>query len=149
MSATYRNLTPEKVQYLIVHCAATRPSMDVGVKEIRKWHLQRGFNDVGYHYVIRRDGSIEKGRADTIPGAHAEGYNGKSLGVCLVGGVSENDVKVAENNFTEAQFDALHTLLRQLRASHPNAKVIGHREVNRGKACPSFDVQEWLIRNPI
>lgn len=145
----YRKLTPDKVKFLVVHCAATRPSMDIGVAEIRKWHLQRGFLDVGYHYVIRRDGTVEKGRADDVPGAHVEGYNGKSLGVCLVGGVSEHDVKVAENNFTDAQFATLRDLLHRLHLAYPAAQIVGHHDLNKGKACPSFDVKEWLTHNTI
>ncbi|WNH52453.1 N-acetylmuramoyl-L-alanine amidase [Stenotrophomonas oahuensis] len=142
-------MTPENVKYLVVHCAATRPSMDIGVKEIRQWHLQRGFNDVGYHYVIRRDGTLEKGRKDSVVGAHAQGYNAKSLGICLVGGVSERDVNKPEANFTPQQYHELKFLLKRLRETYPNARIVGHRELNSGKACPSFDVQEWLIHNPI
>lgn len=146
---TYKALNASKVEYLVIHCAATRPSMDVGVAEIRKWHLQRGFFDIGYHYVIRRDGTVEKGRMDNVPGAHVEGYNGKSLGICLVGGVSQDDINVAENNFTDAQFATLRTQLHILKQSYPNAKIVGHRDLNKGKACPSFDVKEWLADNPL
>lgn len=146
---TFKTMAPERIQYLVVHCAASRPSMDIGVTDIRRWHLQRGFLDIGYHYVIRRDGTVEKGRADTTPGAHVQNYNGKSLGICLAGGVTEHDVNVAEDNFTPPQFAALHELLTRLQATHPKAQIVGHRDLNKGKACPSFDVKEWVARNPI
>lgn len=142
--ADYKELTPDKIQYLVVHCSATKPSMDVGVKEIRQWHLQRGFFDIGYHYVIRRDGTLEKGRPDTQPGAHVQGYNGKSLGVCMVGGVTQRSVDVAENNFTDDQWKTLKQLLSHLRATYPKAQIVGHRDLNKGKACPSFDVAKKL-----
>lgn len=146
---TFKALDASKIAYLVVHCAATRPSMDVGKAEIRKWHPQRGFFDIGYHYVIRRDGTLEKGREDTRPGAHVSGFNGKSLGICLVGGVTEHDVNVAENNFTPQQFHELRFLLKKLKAVYPNAQIVGHRDLNKGKACPSFDVKEWLANNPL
>jgi N-acetyl-anhydromuramyl-L-alanine amidase AmpD len=140
---TYKRMPPERVLYLVVHCADTKPSMDTDAKEIRRWHLQRGFFDIGYHYVIRRSGMVEKGRPDDQPGAHVAGYNGKSLGICLVGGMSQ-DGKHAEDNFTTAQWVSLKELLHTLKASHPQAHIVGHRELNKGKACPSFDVQAKL-----
>ena len=89
----------KKTDYLIIHCAATKPSMDIGVNEIRKWHLDRGWRDVGYHYMIRRNGEVELGRRNDDMGAHASGYNHNSIGVCLIGGMAE--ANSAENNFTE------------------------------------------------
>lgn len=131
-----------KTDLIIVHCSATPPAMDIGVKEIDRWHRARHFLKVGYHYVIRRDGTVEPGRDLYEPGAHAKGYNFRSVGVCLVGGVAE-DKKTPENNFTTEQFESLEVLLRGLRDTYPGAEIIGHREVNPHKACPSFDVQEW------
>lgn len=132
-----------KINWLVIHTAATRPSMDIGVKEIRSWHKQRGFNDIGYHYVIRRDGRVEKGRADARVGAHVRGYNRDSLGISLVGGVNERTLK-PENNYTAAQWRSLETLLQKLSAKHPNANVRGHRDFPRvAKACPCFDAEPW------
>ena len=131
--------------WLVVHCAATPADMDIGVKEIRHWHLQRGFSDVGYHYIIRRDGTVEKGRTDTTPGAHARGYNMHSLGICMVGGSKKNST-LAEDNFTQPQFKSLQKLLTDLKVSHPDAEILGHRDLpGVTKACPSFDVREWLL----
>ena len=134
--------------YIVVHCAATKPSMDIGVKDIDRWHRARGFLCVGYHKVIRRDGSIEDGRAITAAGAHVKGYNHCSVGICLAGGVKEKDGKTPENNFTDEQFTSLKKLLNELRTIYPNAVICGHRDMpNVHKACPSFDVKAWVAEN--
>jgi N-acetyl-anhydromuramyl-L-alanine amidase AmpD len=117
--------------------------MDIGAKEIDRWHRARSFLKIGYHFVIRRDGTVEPGRGLEEPGAHAKGYNSRSVGVCLVGGVAE-DKKTPENNFTSEQMEALYTLLQELKATYTDAKIIGHRDVNPHKACPSFNVHEWM-----
>ena len=132
-----------EVEYLVVHCSATPEDMDIGASDIKRWHLQRGWLDIGYHYVIRRDGTVEKGRNDNTPGAHARGYNQKSLGICLVGGV-ESDGKSPEANYTHAQWESLESLLSVLLVDHEGAQVLGHRDLpNVHKACPSFDAIEW------
>ena len=137
--------TIEEVRYIVIHCAATKPAMDVGVEEIRSWHLRRGWFDVGYHWIIRRDGTVEDGRPHDRPGAHARGVNHISLGICLVGGVAENGEP--ENNFTDDQWDALAGLVKGLKVAHPDAEVLGHRDLpNVNKACPSFDVREWYAK---
>jgi len=137
--------TIEEVRYIVIHCAATKPSQDVGVEEIRLWHLRRGWFDVGYHWIIRRDGTIEDGRPHDRPGAHARGVNHISLGICLVGGVAENGEP--ENNFTDDQWDALAGLVKGLKVGNPDAEVLGHRDLpNVNKACPSFDVREWYAK---
>lgn len=134
-------------ELIVIHCSATRPSMDVGRDEIDAWHRHRGFFGIGYHYVIRRDGSIEPGRDEDKAGAHARGFNHKSLAVALVGGVTEDDITIAENNFTEEQFVSLGQLVKGLQHKYPEAKVVGHNELEGViKECPSFDVQEWLSR---
>lgn len=132
------------VEWIVIHCAATPPSRDIGLVEIREWHLKRGWFDIGYHYVIRRNGVIEKGRPETRPGAHARGINHISLGICLVGGASEIDIKDAENNFTLKQMASLKELIEELETRYPDAPVIGHRDIpNVNKACPSFEVMDW------
>lgn len=144
----------EAIRYLVVHCSATPATRDIGVAEIRAMHKRQGWRDVGYHYVIRRDGRVEKGRPDNEPGAHVQGHNGHSLGICMVGGVKPD--MSAECNFTDAQFVALGKLLDQLHAKHPAAGICGHRDlspdrngdgkVTKGewvKECPTFDVPLW------
>jgi len=134
-----------EVEYLVIHCSATPEDMDIGAEEIKRWHLQRGWLDIGYHYVIRRDGTVEKGRNDNVPGAHARGYNEKSLGICLIGGV-EFDKHTPEANYTHAQWDSLEHLVRTLKGDHEDAEVIGHRDLpGVNKACPSFDAPRWWV----
>lgn len=134
------------ISKIIIHCAATLPTMDIGAEEIRTWHVQRGFSDIGYHYVIRRDGKIEKGRDIGIAGAHARGHNINSIGVCLVGGVDAHNDPC--DNFTDKQKRALQKLLSFLTLTFPASEVLGHRDLpNVRKACPSFDVREWYYGN--
>lgn len=132
----------KSTNFIVIHCAATSPSMDIGAKEIDRWHRQRGWLGIGYHFVIRRNGTVEEGRHIDKAGAHATNYNNKSVGVCLVGGVKE-DKKTPEANFTNEQYKSLVALLKQLKEKYPSAKIIGHNEI-AAKACPSFNVQSWL-----
>jgi len=130
-------------EYIVIHCSATAEGEDVSAEDIRGWHLQRGWLDIGYHKVIRRDGTVENGRALDVPGAHARGFNNRSWGICLVGGV-ESDNKTPEANFTHAQWEALEATVRELLAIVPTATVLGHRDLPRvSKACPSFDAVQW------
>lgn len=138
------------VQYIVIHCAATKPSMDIGAQEIDSWHKAKGWRMIGYHLVIRRSGEIEIGRpldddhvlGPNEVGAHVEGYNSISVGVCLVGGI--NDAGDPENNFTPAQMQSLVHVVEVWRQRFPTAKVVGHTDLNPHKACPSFDVAAWL-----
>lgn len=131
--------------FIAVHCSATRPSQQVDVEDLRKWHKAKGWSDVGYHWIVTRKGVIQRGRPENRVGAHVEGFNAVSIGVCLVGGVSEDDFTKPENNFTPQQFAALARLLSVLKKKYPNAVIQGHRDFpNVAKACPSFDVREWL-----
>lgn len=133
-----------EINLLVVHCAATDDDQDIGVDEIRKMHLARGFNDVGYHYVIKRSGTIQTGRAEDVIGAHAAGHNANSIGVCLIGGVEADDKLRAEFNYTRWQMHSLEQLLTVLTAKYPGAKVLGHRDLpNVAKACPCFSVRSW------
>ena len=142
------------VKYIAVHCSATRPTAIMGVREIHRMHVDRGFACVGYHYVIRRDGTIERGRPEAKMGAHVEGHNRDSLGICLIGGI-DADGK-AKNNFTQDQFTSLKNLLLSLHGKYPKAIIQGHRDffgdTNKDgkidgrdwlKECPCFDVKSW------
>lgn len=138
---------------ILVHCSATPETADVGAAEINLWHKERGFSKIGYHYVIRRDGSVELGRPVEEIGAHCVdgGMNSKSIGVCLVGGIDANDKRKAEDNYTVAQKSALRDLLLDLKSTFPSVSVImGHRDVpGVKKACPCFDVKQWCVENNI
>lgn len=129
------------IRRIIIHCSATKPGMDIGVKEITEWHLARGWSTIGYHQVIRRSGDIEPGRSEHVAGAHVAGHNADSIGICLVGGI--DDKGRPDANFTRAQWAALEHLVKQHLVRHPGAKVSGHRDWTDAKACPSFDVRSW------
>ncbi len=135
-----------KINLLVVHCSATVPEQNIGIAEIRQWHEQRGWNDIGYHYVIRRDGTQETGRPLERAGAHAKGHNAFSIGICLVGGVDAGNHP--QNNFTPTQFASLRRLLLHLQQRFPESRICGHRDLPKvRKACPSFDVTSWWTRN--
>lgn len=127
--------------HIVIHCAATKPSMDIGLREIRMWHKQQGWLDVGYHFIIRRDGTVEEGRPIDVVGSHVKNHNSNSVGVCLVGGVDEK--MKPEANYTDAQWASLVAVVSDLQAKYPTASVKGHNEFDAGKACPSFNVQKW------
>tara|TARA_Y100001970_G_C13461316_1_gene475201 strand:- start:96 stop:509 length:414 start_codon:yes stop_codon:yes gene_type:complete len=130
------------IEYIVVHCSATRPSQDIDAATIDEWHKERGFNSIGYHYVIKRNGEVETGRDENTQGAHALGYNHNSLGICLVGGVKQEDYKIGENNFTDEQWKSFEELVSKLEEKYLGVKIIGHNEISK-KFCPSFDVQQW------
>lgn len=134
---TKRNST----ELIVIHTADTYARMDIGVKEIDRWHRDRGFFKIGYHLVIRRDGTLEQGRNIEECGAHVKGHNYHSVGVCMVGGRSDDDKPVA--NYTPEQWAKLEEVVRDLSKKYPDAKIVGHRDLDRYKACPCFDVQSW------
>lgn len=133
------NLSVNKrnIKELIVHCSATPEGKDYSVDTIRQWHLQRGFSDIGYHYVIYRDGSIHIGRDESIIGAHCTGHNTNSIGVCYIGGCA-SDGKTPKDTRTAEQKQSLVKLLKELKTKYPQASIHGHRDFS-SKACPSFD----------
>ena len=129
-----------KINLIVIHCAATKPNQDIGRAEIDRWHRERGCLGIGYHFVIRRNGKVENGRPLEKAGAHVQGLNANSIGICLVGGLNANGQPAPE--FTAEQWDALETLVRTLKKQFPDARIAGHNEF-AAKACPSFNVQEW------
>ena len=120
---------------IIIHHSWTPADMDIGVEEIRRWHLERGWQDIGYHYVLRRNGIIEPGRPIEIQGAHTRGQNQNSIGICIVGG--KPDV-----NFTRFQWRSLSILVAGLMFDHNIYEVGGHRDYAASE-CPGFDVRAW------
>lgn len=136
-----------KTDFIVIHCSATRPVQDIGAKEIRVWHKAKGWRDIGYHFVIRRDGRVEKGRPVDDIGAHVEGYNARSVGVCLVGGIGDKTFQ-PESNFTKAQWVSLKQVIGELVKKYPKAKVQGHRDFPKvAKSCPCFAAKEWAKAN--
>lgn len=130
-----------RIEKLIIHCTATEEGRDYDVNEIRRWHLARGWSDIGYHYLIRLDGTIERGRPVKTIGAHCKGQNRYSIGICYVGGVDENGKP--KDTRTPEQREALNSLILELVTVYPLVTIHGHNEFST-KACPSFDVQTEL-----
>lgn len=126
--------------YLVVHCSATKVTHNTTIEDLDRWHRERGFRKVGYHFFIDRAGELHAGRELTEIGAHVEGYNQESLGICMAGGLDEN--MNPEDNFTDVQKETLRKLLVALKAYAKNAKVVGHNYLNPHKACPCFDVNK-------
>ena len=122
---------------IIVHCSATRPSMHVTLEDIDRWHRNRGFRSIGYHFVVFPDGHIENGRPIEEQGAHCKGHNRDSIGICYIGGIDDETGKPADTRTTQ-QKRALTNLLRRLIRQFPAATIHSHRDF-ANKACPSFD----------
>lgn len=139
-----------KISDVTVHCSATPPDMAVDVRVISGMHALRGFISpgpgepiCGYHWVIHRDGTIEKGRSEQFVGAHVEGHNTGNLGVCLAGGVDKKNNP--QNNYTDDQWLSLVVVLKDMQSRHGHVTIRGHKDWPQvAKACPCFDVSAWL-----
>ena len=129
------------INEIIIHCSATPEGKDFTVSDIDRWHRQRGFKMVGYHYVIRLDGTIEQGRPLEMIGAHCTGHNAHSIGICYIGGLDRSGK--SKDTRTQVQKDVLWSLVKSLQKRFPNATVHGHREF-ANKACPCFEVANEL-----
>ena len=147
--ATLTKLIPVRIKKskraiteIIIHCTATPEGKDYTIDDVRHWHKDRGFSDVGYHYVIGRHGEVWEGRDVDIQGAHCAvgGHNRNSIGVCYVGGISSLNGK-AKDTRTLAQKAAMLNLLNELLETYPNAKIYGHHDFDKGKDCPCFDAK--------
>ena len=125
-----------KINFIILHCSATKESVNVTVSDIDKWHKERGFTKIGYHFVVYLDGSVHKGRPIEEIGAHCKGQNSDSIGICYVGGL-DNTGKPKDTR-TPAQKEALLKLLRTLKEKFPDAEIRSHRDF-ANKDCPCFD----------
>ena len=125
---------------------AVRPTTEK-VAEIRRWHVQqRGWRDIGYHWVIDRDGGVAPGRPETEIGAHVEGHNAGTIGICLLGGYGASANDIFEMNFTAAQAAAVKQLIAGIIGRTAIRKVSGHNDY-AAKACPGFRVAEWMPGN--
>lgn len=128
------------ITLIIIHCSAVKPWQESGVREIDRWHRAKGWKSCGYHYVVRRDGTVEVGRPVEEVGAHCLNRNRHSIGICYEGGldVSGNPADTR----TEAQKKALRELLQQLHAQFSKAIIAGHNVFNPMKACPCFNAMD-------
>ena len=128
------------INKVIIHCANTPEGRDDKIDTIRQWHLDKGWNDIGYHYVIELDGQIQAGRPIELFGAHTLGQNKYSIGICYVGGMNKSMTKPKDTR-TEEQKESLISLIADLRKKYPVLSIHGHNEYSP-KACPSFDVSK-------
>ena len=142
------------IKKVIVHCAATRPEWMTGkhiadkVAEIRRWHVDgNGWRDIGYHWVIDRDGSVAPGRPEAQSGAHTRGQNKDSIGVCLLGGHGAQATDQFSDHFTPEQDAALRHLLADMESRFPGVRVHGHNEYS-AKGCPGFNAPRWYANKP-
>ena len=128
---------------IILHCSATREGQDIKAKTIKQWHKDRGFDDIGYHYVIDLDGTIEKGRDEELVGAHCKGHNSTSIGICYVGGCDKN--MKPKDTRTPEQKRSMLSLVRKLVNKYkiPVTQIWAHHDFDKHKACPSFDISEF------
>lgn len=129
-----------RIDHIIVHHSATPRGRDVDAKEIRRWHLEEGYSDIGYHDIIRIDGTIEAGRDRNQSGAHCKGFNAHSIGICIVGHGHEG--------FEDCQFLALKGLLSFYCDRLPNAQIKTHRDFAK-TLCPGMSTAELLARAQI
>ena len=143
------------IDSIIVHCSATKAGQDFTAADIDCWHRERGFNGIGYHYVVRLDGKLEKGRDVSLAGAHCRGWNERSVGICYIGGLDANG-RPADTR-TNAQKRVLYQIIMDLQREYNILQVLGHRDTSPDlngdgviepyeyvRACPCFDVREFL-----
>ena len=130
-----------EITKIIVHCTATPEGREVDVEEIRKWHTEapRNWSDVGYHFHIKLDGTLQEGRPIERTGEHCARQNFCSIGISYAGGMTK-DMKEAKDTRTPEQKDVLTDFLHELKEQYPKAKIYGHRDFSP-KACPSFDAR--------
>jgi len=132
----------EYTDKIIIHCSYSKAHMNWGAEEIRKIHVdENGWSAIGYHYIIKRDGSVDRGRPHDAVGAHCRGENQHSIGICLIGGMSSTGG--SEFNYTKAQMVSLNVKIAELRKEYPEATIHGHNEFS-DKTCPNFNVGAYF-----
>lgn len=125
-----------RIDYIVVHCSDSPHGRGDSAETIHRWHKEKGWSGIGYHYVIDEHGNVEAGRPHYWQGAHVRAHNSHSLGICLLG----------IDEFTDKQMDALAKLVEELSYEYPFAQVVGHRDLDPKKTCPNFNVKEWWNR---
>lgn len=144
-----------KIDSIIIHCSATKCGADYGTTDIAHWHKERGFRDIGYHYVIRLDGTLEKGRPVEQIGAHCKGWNATSIGICYIGGLDLSGKPT--DTRTPEQKKTMKKLIKDLQQKYNIRQVMGHRDTSPDrngngniepeeyiKVCPCFNVKQWM-----
>ena len=125
------------VKFIVIHCLETPTGRDDRAADVHRWHIERGFDGIGYHYVIPVSGRTERGRPEYWTGAHVRGHNFESIGIALAG----------TDEFNDAQIDDLVDLLYRLKLQHQDAQIVGHYELDSDKTCPNFDVRKFVKRH--
>lgn len=123
------------IDEIVIHCSASPNGREDTAEDIHRWHKEKGWDGIGYHFIIERKCKLVNGRPEYWQGAHASGHNKKSIGICMVG----------TDEFNVDQWSILGNLVRKLLIKYPSAKVVGHNEIS-DKTCPGFDVQKWLVK---
>lgn len=132
---------PRRIRKIIVHCTATPEGRDIDAATVRDWHVRgNGWADIGYHWLVKLDGTIEQGRPENRAGAHVTGHNSDSIGIVYVGGYAK-DGRTPKDTRTPEQRVALKRLLAQKLADYPGAVIYGHNDFDKGRACPCFDAR--------
>jgi len=129
-----------RIDYIVVHSSASPEGREDTVEDVRRWHLARGFKDIGYHFIIERDGICFDGRSLSRAGAHVRGHNAHTIGICYIGGTDNTRERKPKDTRTEAQKRTLRKLISDLKQMFPNAEVVGHKDL-AVTACPSFDAK--------
>lgn len=136
-----------EIKYIVLHCSATKEGQNIGAQDIDRWHRQRGFRKIGYHFVILLDGTICQGREITEIGAHVAGSNAQSIGICYVGGLDA--AGKPKDTRTEQQKAAMFYLLQRLREQFPQAQILGHRDFSPDRnGNGMIEPQEWIKACP-
>ena len=142
-------MSADSIKFLVLHCSASRCDQDYSVEQLRRDHKARGFYDIGYHFYIRKDGTMTQHRKLLEVGAHARPYNRCSIGICYEGGLNEEGR--ACNTMTAEQETRLVDLFRNLKILFPKAKIVGHRDLpgTTPKECPGFDAGSWALQHQL
>ena len=142
-------MSADSIKFLVLHCSASRCNQDYSVEQLRRDHKARGFYDIGYHFYIRKDGTMTQHRMLLEVGAHARPYNRCSIGICYEGGLDEKGKPC--NTITPQQFERIQELLAVLKKLFPKAKIVGHRDLPRTtpKECPGFDAGSWALQHKL
>jgi N-acetylmuramoyl-L-alanine amidase len=122
---------------IVVHCSDSPQGRGDDAAAIHRWHLERGFDGIGYHWVITEDGTRQAGRPEYWTGSHVKKHNTGSIGICLIG----------RDSFTDSQHSELVALIRELLKRYPGADIVGHYQLDSGKTCPNIDIPAWRIEH--
>ena len=136
------------ITLIVIHCSAVRPGQRSSAKDIDMWHKDKGWKGIGYHYVVRRDGTVEIGRHLSEVGAHVVGHNRHSIGICYEGGLDSAGESC--DTRTPEQVRALRQLVEKMHTYFPDALIVGHHDLNPKKPCPCYDVvKEYRDLQPV